>query len=205
MNRRMPHPAAGLAAAGLALALALAGCTATPPPTPPSPSTPSPTALSVDQVSKKIADAAFPTGSIAHTDGTIDAIDKTAVTIDVVALEALPDSTMLELRIATASGKEERITSFQFAVAPFHDTRNIGLVDTASGKTYRPYTYQNARDADGQNTGCLCDGLPDSADGTGILVSMIMPPLPDGTDAVDVTIPGMTTMKAVPVSRDAAR
>jgi hypothetical protein len=35
-----------------------------------------------------------------------------------------------------------------------------------------------------------------------VLVSMIMPPLPDGTDSVDVTIPGIKTMKDVPVSRD---
>jgi hypothetical protein len=202
MSRMRRRAATSAVAVGAATALiaALAGCTSTSTPDPSH--TPTPTALSVDQVAKRIADATVPATSIAHTDGTIDSLDKTPVTIDVVALDALPDSTMLELRIATASGEEARINSFQFAVTPFQDTRNIGLVDATSGKTYRPYTYPNARDVSGQNTGCLCDTLPDSSDGTGVLVSMIMPPLPDGTDSVDVTIPGIKTMKDVPVSRD---
>ncbi|WP_029145242.1 hypothetical protein [Microbacterium luticocti] len=202
MTNRMPRRAAASAlgtAAAIGLIVALAGCTSTSTPDPSH--SPSPTALSVDQVAKKITDASVPTTSIAHTDGTIDSIDDTPVTIDVVALDALPDSTLLELRIATTSGAEARVNSFQFAVTPFQDTRNIGLVDAASGKTYRPYTFTNARDSSGQKTGCLCDTLPDSSDGDGVLVSMIMPPLSERTDRVDVTIPGFTTMKDVPVSR----
>jgi hypothetical protein len=195
MSRGIP---ALLGAAGISVALLLAGCTATPEP---HPTTPSPTALTADDVAQRIHDTAFPTGSVAHTSGTLDAVDDVKVTIDVVALEALPDSTLLELRLATASGEQADTSTFQFAVAPFLDTRNIGLIDPADGKTYRPFTYQNARDVNGQNTGCLCDDVPASTDGAGVLISMIMPALPDGTSSVDIAIPGMKKMTGVPVIR----
>jgi len=187
-----------LAAAGVAVALALTGCTAAPDP---HPSTPTPTVQTADEVAQQIRDTTVPTRSLAQTSGMLDGVDDVTVKIDVVTLDALPDSTLLELRIATASGEQADISTFQFAVEPFLDTRNIGIVDTADGTTYRPFTYPNARDVDGQNTGCLCNDVPTSTDGTGILVSMIMPPLPAEVSTVDVVIPGMEKMTDVPVGR----
>lgn len=199
MTRRMPRTGAVLIAAMIALGLALVGCTSAPTPSP-SPSH-SPAGLTVDQVTEKIADTEPPTGSIAHTTGTIDAIEKVPVTIDVVALQALPDQTLLELRIATASGTEQDLNSFQLSRPPFLDTRNVGLVDAATGRTYRPYTFVQARNpTPGVPTGCLCDKLH-ATDGTGVTLSMLMPPLPGDVTAVDVTMPGLPKMTAVPVAR----
>ncbi|WP_417564058.1 hypothetical protein [Microbacterium sp.] len=195
----MPQPAAVLIAAFLALGVGLAGCTSTPTPKP-SPSH-SPAGLTVDQVTKKIADTEPPTRSLAHTTGTIDAVEKVPVTIDVVSLRALPDETLLELRIAAASGTEQDLGSFQLSRPPFLDTRNVGLVDAASGRTYRPYTFVQSRNpTPGVPTGCLCDRLR-TTDGTGVTLSMLMPPLPDDVTAVDVTMPGLPKMSAVPVAR----
>ena len=201
MSRRRGLVPVALAGA-IILSAALSACTGTATPEPPSP-TPTATAQTADQVAKTINGAPFPTASIAQATGRIEVSggDELPVTIDVVALQALPDSTLLEVRLASASGDVADLGSFQFAVAPFLDTRNVALVDTATEKRYLPYTYANARDTGGQTTGCLCDDVAGGTDGTGILISMMMPPLPADLATADVVFPGLPKMTAVPIDR----
>jgi hypothetical protein len=195
MNRSRTAPLAGLALVGLLLA----GCTASPDPEP-KPTATSDTGLTAKEVAAKIAETTLPTTSLADATGTINGPDTSVpVRIDVEEVRALTDSTMLVWRLSTASGTQEDISSFQFAVAPFLDTRNVALVVDDGATTLRPYTFQYRNDSQ-QPMSCLCAKPAHAADGTGLQLFALMPPLPKGTKTVEVAVPGFDPMKDVPVS-----
>ncbi|MBS1672398.1 MAG: hypothetical protein JSS74_00335 [Actinobacteria bacterium] len=188
-----------MAGALLVASTLLAGCTGTPSPTKPKPS-PSSTALTARDVAKKIAGTEFSTASLAHVDGTIAAAGtQVKVRLDVEEVRALADSTMLTWRLSSASGQQEDVTSFQFAVAPDLDTRNVAVLFDGGDRTLRPYTYRY-RNVQDQGSVCLCATIA-KTDGTGVQLSALLPALPDGTKTVDVSMPGFDVMKGVPVSR----
>ncbi|MGN8025998.1 hypothetical protein [Microbacterium sp. 22242] len=185
-------------AAAAALSIALAGCTSSPAPKP-SPTASGSSTLSAADVAAKIAAAKPSTASIAHVTGTL-ATSGVGVRIDVEQVRALADSTMIVWRLSTASGTKQDVSTFQFAVAPDTDGRNIALSVGGGATTVRPYTfrYQNRT---GQGSSCLCGDIGPDTDGTGQQLYALMPPLPAGTKTVDVSMPGFDVMKDVPVSR----
>jgi hypothetical protein len=191
----------GALAGGLVvIGMLLAGCTSTPSPVP-KPTTTQGAGLTAKQVAKKIKDTVLPANSLASTTGTISAPGiSTQVRIDVEEVRALADSTMLVWRLSTASGEQEDVTSFQFAVKPFLDTRNVALMLDGGAKTLRPFTFQYENDSEAAMS-CLCGKPAHASDGTGLQLFALMPPLPKGTRAVDVSMPGFDVMKDVPVSR----
>ena len=80
------------------------------------------------------------------------------------------------------------------------DTRNVALVLDDGAKTLRPFTFQYENDSEAAMS-CLCGKPAHASDGTGLQLFALMPPLPKGTRAVDVSMPGFDVMKDVPVSR----
>ncbi|MDT0157086.1 hypothetical protein Q9R19_05535 [Microbacterium sp. ARD32] len=195
----MRRSASLMAAALLVGGVLLAGCTGTPAPATPKPS-PSSTALTAKDVAQKIDGTELSTASLAHVDGTVTSAGKQIkVRIDVEEVRALRDSTMLTWRLSSTSGRQEDVASFQFAVAPDLDTRNIALVVDGGDRALRPYTYRY-QNVPGRGSVCLCATIT-GTDGTGLQLTALMPPLPDEAKRVDVSMPGFELMKAVPVTR----
>lgn len=151
---------------------------------------------------RKIMSTSIGGRAIATARGTLAGPSKTVrVIAQVLAIHRGHDSTVLIWLLKSASGKEVRTSSFQLAHPPLLDTRLVSLVDRRAGRSYYPYTYVPYQQPGGQDTGCLCSDVPASTDGHGTVLYAVMPALPTGTTSVDVTIPGFTTMKAVPVTR----
>ncbi|GAA4483013.1 hypothetical protein GCM10023171_13930 [Microbacterium panaciterrae] len=188
-----------LAAAALVVGGALlAGCTGTPAPVH---STAATRTLRAADVAKKIADTELSTASIAQADGALSVNGAPVkVRIDVESVRSLADSTLLTWRLSTVSGAQEKVSTFQFAVAPHLDTRNVALVVDGGATTLRPYTFRYQNDPS-QPTSCLCATIPSASDGTGLQLNALMPALPAGTKTVDVSFPGFDVMKGVPVTR----
>jgi len=184
-------------AAVVVAAALLTGCTGSSAPKPSPTSTDA--RMSAKEVSDRIAAEKPSTDSIAHVTGTL-AGSGVPVRIDVEEIRALKDSTLLRWRLSTTSGSKQQVTTFQFAVEPNYDTRNVALVADGGRTTLRPYTYRY-QNVSGQGSSCLCGSPGPDADGTGQQLYALMPALPAGTRSVDLSFPGFSPMKDVPVSR----
>jgi hypothetical protein len=135
-------------------------------------------------------------GSLATSTGT------SKVVAQVLRIRATTTNTVVVWRLKSASGARAKTTSFQLAHPPLMDTRLLGIVDTTTHTTYRPYTYPPAR-GDGDDLDCTCNRLPDEVGRAGEVLTAVVPPLPRSATTVDVTLPGFARMKHVPVDRTA--
>lgn len=143
--------------------------------------------------------------ALASSRGTLDVTDKkSAVTAEILDIHAYQETTQVAWRLKNATGGAVDTASFQLARPPLFDTRQLGLVDTATSNTYRPFTFVpmgGVAGDEGRDTSCVCGDLPDKTDATGGVLYAELPALPEGVTSVSVTIPGFKTMTGVPVSR----
>jgi hypothetical protein len=194
-----------LASAATAMVLALCACSA-PSPSSTTSATPGGTASDPQQLSAK--DAVTKIMATPKTPkvlgaarGTLEAATGTSsVVAQVLRVQAGPASTLVVWRLKSASNARVESKSFQLARPPLMDTRLLGLVDTATNTTYRPYTYIPAQ-GNGDDLGCACSDLPDDVDANGDVLYAIVAPLPRSVTTVDVTLPGFDTMKKIPIER----
>ena len=191
----------GIGAVVIAAALALCACTA---PSAPASNTPAATAgagLSPKAAAAKVMAGQKDHAVIASAKGTLESNGVASPVIaQVLDVRATATATVVTWRLKSASTSRGRVVSFQLARPPLTDTRLLGIVDTATDTTYRPYTYTPAK-GNGEDLACACSTLPDYVDSIGEVLYAVMPPLPKSVAKVDVTLPGFDTMKAVAVDR----
>lgn len=152
---------------------------------------------SKDAIAKMMARPGTPR-VLGSASGTLDAIGTSAVVAQVLQVRTGTASTLVVWRLKSASDARVSTKSFQLARPPLMDTRLLGLVDTATHTTYRPYTYIPAQ-GNGEDLGCACSEVPNDVDASGEILYAVVPPLPRSVAKVDVTLPGFDTMRKVPV------
>ena len=132
-------------------------------------------------------------GSLALLSGSVP------VEVDVLAVQAGAESTLLRWRLRSGTGQPVRVYTSSLSRPNLFDTRGLAMLDASGNQRLQPFTYvQQAGTAD---NACVCSKLPVTVGQVGALMYALFPPLAPGATTVEVLIPGLPPATDVKVTR----
>lgn len=139
-------------------------------------------------------------GPLATAEGALQLLGGSSpVRVEVLEVRAGGDSTVLRWRLASATDEQVRTYTSALSFPLGFDTRQVALL--SADERLQPFTFVPQQDIGGGDAGCVCSQLPESVGPEGVTLSALYPPLADGTEQVDVVLPGVATLAGVPVER----
>jgi hypothetical protein len=190
--------------AGTALALLLTGCSGDDEERPDGSSAsrgPSASATPTAGASERLLGAADEQAEpLATAEGDLPLLGTSSrVRVDVLEVRAGEESTLLRWRLASPTTEAVRTYTSALSYPLGFDTRQVALLSTE--ERLQPFTYVPQRDIGGAAAGCVCSDVPEEVGQEGQLMTALYPPLAEGTEQVDVVLPGVATLTGVPVTR----
>jgi hypothetical protein len=126
--------------------------------------------------------------------------DQSPVTVDILAVRASPETTLLRWRLRSGGAERVRTFTMSLSASPsIANTSGVRLVDASGNQRLRPFTI--TPQTGGSDRGCVCSPTPANVGSTGLQLYALYPPLSPDATTVDVVIPGLPIAENVPVTR----
>jgi len=194
--------------AAVVLVLLLCGCSDDGEARPDGPPTPdgtsglnSPSASPAVRASERLLGEGTPEDEpLASAQGQLPMIgDSSPVRVDVLEVRAGEESTLLRWRLASATTEPVATYTSALSFPLGFDTRQVALL--SDDQRLQPFTFVPQVDITGNDADCVCSRMPEQVGPDGTPMTALYPPLSEGTEQVDVVLPGIATLLGVPVTR----
>lgn len=160
----------------------------------------SPTSSTAEQLTAQVLAAAGGSTPLASVRGDLTVLSKRFPAVaEVLEVRASATSTLLRWQLKSAAGLQVNTRGFGLSRPPLFDTRAVSLRDAAGKHVLSPFTW--APQAGGDDTGCVCSGVPGALGDEAEPMYALYPPLDPAATTVDVLLPGFAVAKAVAVTR----
>ncbi|MFH5822147.1 hypothetical protein [Georgenia sp. AZ-5] len=196
----------GVVAAAAAV-LVLAGCSQSDP-EPAGETTGSPAAEETGKAAEEVTAEVFGSEAdaepLAEGDGVVtDGPRQTPVRVEVQAVEATPESTVVTFTLYGTTEEEQSLPldAFNSTRMLMMDIRDVSIVDEGDETRYAPYLGYESGGTVAEAQFCMCSHAPKTVSAEGVLLYATYPPLAEGSETVTLEIPGFEPIEGLPVTR----